>query len=291
MGWDGRIVDGTRDDLPFAADMELNWELTTRWLEAFLRDEVQRRRGFSRVVVGLSGGVDSSVAAYLAARALGRDSVYGYRMPYRTSSQESLDHAQLVAEDLGIHMITHPIAEAVDSLSSHDADGVSPHRLGNVCSRMRMIVLFDQGFKLGALPLGTGNKSERMLGYYTWHGDDAPPINPLGDLYKTQVWSLGRYLGVPDVIVDKPATADLIRGQTDEGDLGITYARADLILQGLLSGYTAEQLIDRGFAPDEVEVVRARVDSTHWKRQLPTTATVSDTAIGEHYLRPVDYAR
>ncbi len=291
MGWEGRIVHGTRDDLPFAADMELNWELTTRWLEAFLRDEVQHRRGFSRVVVGLSGGVDSSVAAYLAARAMGPDGVYGYRMPYRTSSQESLDHAQLVAEELGIHMITHPIGEAVDGLLSHDADEVSPHRLGNVCARMRMVVLFDQGFKLAALPLGTGNKSERMLGYYTWHGDDAPPINPLGDLYKTQVWSLARHLGVPNVIVDKPATADLMRGQTDEGDLGITYARADLILQGLLSGYTAEQLADRGFAPDEVEVVRARVDSTHWKRQLPTTAMVSDTAIGEYYLRPVDYAR
>lgn len=291
MGWRDTVVHSTRDAVPFAAHLELNWELTTRWLVEFLRDEVQVRRGFAKVVVGLSGGVDSSVAAYLAARAFGPEAVYGYRMPYKTSSRDSLDHAQLVAEELGVHVATHAITEAVDGLLAHDGEDVPGHRLGNVCARMRMIVLFDQGYKLGALPLGTGNKSERMLGYYTWHGDDAPPISPLGDLFKTQVWRLARHLGVPEAIVAKPATADLMRGQTDEGDLGIAYERADLILQGLLSGYSAEQLTDRGFPSGEVELVRARVDATHWKRQLPTTAMLSDTAIGEYYLRPVDYAR
>jgi NAD+ synthase len=197
----------------------------------------------------------------------------------------------MVAEELGIHMATYPITEAVDGLLMHDGEEVPAHRRGNVCARMRMVVLFDQGFKLGALPVGSGNKSERMLGYYTWHGDDAPPINPLGDLYKTQVWGLARYLGVPEPIVNKPATADLMSGQTDEKDLGITYVQADLILQGLLTGYTAQQLVDRGFPADAVEIVRSRVDATHWKRQLPTSAVVSDTAIGEYYLRPVDYTR
>ncbi|MBD3176028.1 MAG: NAD+ synthase [Armatimonadia bacterium] len=291
MSWRDNIIHATRHELPFAAEMELDWDLTTHWLEEFLRDEVRVRRGFERAVVGVSGGVDSSVTAYLAARALGPDAVYGYRMPYESSSQASLDHAQLVADDLGIHLETHPITNAVDGLLKHDEDEVPGHRVGNVCARMRMIVLFDQAFKLRALPLGTGNKSERMLGYFTWHGDDAPPINPLGDLYKTQVWGLARHLGVPSDIVEKPATADLIRGQTDESDLGITYVKADLILHGLLSGYTPVQLADRGFSPEEIEVVRSRVDATHWKRQLPTTAMLSDTAIGEYYLRPVDYVR
>jgi NAD+ synthase len=269
----------------------LNCELAARWLVEFLRDEVQRRRGFERVVIGISGGVDSSATAYLAARAFGPDAVYGFRMPYRTSSPESLDHAALVAGELGIHMETYPIGDAVDALVAADGAEVSGHRRGNICARMRMIVLFDQAFKLGALPLGTGNKSERMLGYFTWHGDDAPPINPLGDLFKTQVWALARHLGVPDVIVEKPPTADLVKGQTDEDDLGVTYSRADAILYGILLGLTPEKLVERGADPREVETVQRRVNATHWKRQVPTTAMVSDTAIGEFYLRPVDYAR
>lgn len=290
MAWDN-IVHSAARVTPCAEDLLLDCALVETWLLQFLRDEVTRRRGFTRVVVGLSGGVDSSVTASLAARAFAPESVYAYRMPYTTSSQESLDHASLVAERLGINCVTYPIGGAVDALLSGDPDEASGHRRGNVCARMRMIVLFDQAFKLGAIPLGTGNKSERMMGYYTWHGDDAPPINPLGDLYKTQVWQLAKHLGVPDVIVSKPATADLVRGQTDEDDLGITYPRADVILHGLLSGYTPEQLVSRGHEAVEVETVRRRVDATHWKRQLPTAAMVSDTAIGEYYLRPVDYAR
>ena len=163
------------------------------------------------------------------------------------------------------------------------------HRRGNVAARQRMIILFDQAYKLGALPVGTGNKSERLLGYFTWHADDSPPINPLGDLFKTQVWALGRAVGLPSEIVDKPATADLIRGQTDEGDLGISYPEADLILHHLLSGYGPERLIACGFDAAQIELVRGRLESTHWKRHLPTVAMLSSTAIGEWYLRPVDY--
>jgi NAD+ synthetase len=139
------------------------------------------------------------------------------------------------------------------------------------------------------LPLGTGNKSERLLGYFTWHADDAPPVNPLGDLFKTQVWALARHVGVPDVIVRKPATADLIQGQTDEGDFGISYPKADLILYHLLRGLRATEIVERGFTAAEVELVQRRLESTHWKRKLPTVAVLSPTAIGEFYLRPVDY--
>ena len=152
-----------------------------------------------------------------------------------------------------------------------------------------MVVLFDQSAKFDALPIGTGNKTERLLGYFTWHADDTPPLNPLGDLFKTQVWALARYLGVPQPLIDKAPSADLEADQTDEADLGISYARADAILERLLRGYTNAELIERGFERGDVELVRGRVDSTHWKRHLPTTAMLTNTAINEFYLRPVDY--
>jgi NAD+ synthase len=168
-------------------------------------------------------------------------------------------------------------------------NGGDAHRKGNVMARQRMIVLFDQSHLHGALPLGTGNKSERLLGYFTWHADDSPPVNPLGDLYKTQVWALARHVGVPEVIVAKPATADLVAGQTDEGDIGVPYERTDRILHYLLRGARAPEIVARGFTDDEVALVRRRLESTHWKRRLPTVAMLSQTAIGEFYLRPVDY--
>ncbi|HEX6645117.1 MAG TPA: NAD+ synthase, partial [Gemmatimonadales bacterium] len=263
--------------------------LTRRWLVEFLRDELLRRRGFSKGILGLSGGVDSSLVAFLAAEALGAENVIGVRMPYRSSSPESLEHAELVAKQLGIEMRTVEISDAVDGLERAIGGGTTPGRLGNVMARMRMITLFDLSAALGALPLGTGNKTERLLGYFTWHADDSPPVNPLGDLFKTQVWELARHVGVPEAIVSKPASADLVAGQTDEGDFGISYARADGILHWLLSGYDAAHVAARGFTEAEVELVRKRLDSTHWKRRLPTVAMVSQTAIGEYYLRPVDY--
>ena len=267
--------------------LEIETALTIDWLVNFVRAEVHRR-GFRVGVVGLSGGVDSAVTAALAARALGPENVIGLRLPYRTSSPESLAHAQLVIDWLGITGRTIDISPAVDGylIAEPDAD---PSRRGNIMARVRMIALFDLAAKYHGLPLGTGNKTERLLGYFTWHADDSPPINPLGDLYKTQVWALARGLGVPQVIVDKPATADLIVGQTDEGDLGISYAKADRILNWLLAGYSVHDLVSRGFDPAEVEVVRRRLESTHWKRRPPTVAMLTASAIGEAYLRPVDY--
>jgi NAD+ synthase len=269
-------------------NLKINAPLLSKWLTAFLQDEIMRRRGFSRAVIGLSGGVDSSLTAYLCAQALGPENVFGIRMPYRTSSAESLDHAELVANALGISCQTIEISDAVDGYLQFepDADG---RRKGNVMARMRMIILFDQSAKLNALPVGTGNKTERLFGYYTWHADDSPPVNPLGDLYKSQVWELSRYLGVPEVIVNKPASADLIVGQTDEGDFGISYPCADRILFYLLNGFSAQRLIRMGFAESEVKLVKTRLDSTHWKRHMPTTAMLSATSINDYYLRPVDY--
>jgi len=267
--------------------LDVDGELIEKWLVHFIQEEVQRR-GFSKGIVGLSGGVDSAVTAYLAARALGPENVIGVRLPYRTSSTESLEHAQLVIDALGITGRTLDISPAVDGYLSAESDA-SPGRRGNVMARVRMIALFDLSSKHQAIPLGTGNKTERLFGYFTWHADDSPPVNPLGDLFKTQVWQLARHLGVPNAIVEKPATADLVHGQTDEGDLGITYEKADRILQWLLSGYAPVELVARGFAAKEVELVRQRLEGTHWKRRLPTVAMVSPNAIGESYLRPVDY--
>jgi NAD+ synthetase len=271
---------------PLATDpdpLAMDPELVRKWLVSFLKDEVTVRRGFKKGVVGLSGGVDSALTAFLAVEALGRENVLGVRMPYRSSSPDSLEHAQLVIDQLGIPSLTVDISPAVDGYLKVIGD-VDDARKGNVMARERMIVLFDLSAKYHALPLGTSNKSERLLGYFTWHADDAPPVNPLGDLFKTQVWALAKHVGVPDAIVSKPATADLIKGQTDEGDLGLPYPKVDRILEALLRGDEP-----RGFSKKEVELVRKRLDSTHWKRKLPTVAVLSQTAIGEFYLRPVDY--
>jgi len=267
--------------------LEIDPALTERWLVAFIRDEL-RQRGYTKAIVGVSGGVDSAVTAYLAQRALGAEHVIGVRMPYRTSSAASSAHGQLVIDALGIEGRTLDISGAVDGYLEQEPDADAARR-GNVMARMRMIALFDLSAKHHAIPLGTGNKTERLFGYFTWHADDAPPVNPLGDLFKTQVWALARHLGVPDVIVSKPPTADLVVGQTDEGDFGISYAKADEILNWMLCGYSDADLAARGYDHAEVALVAKRVARTHWKRKLPTVAMLSPTAIGESYLRPVDY--
>jgi NAD+ synthase (glutamine-hydrolysing) len=267
--------------------LDIDAPMVEEWLVRFIRDEMDRR-GFSRVVVGLSGGVDSAVTTYLATRAVGPENVLAVRLPYRTSSKDSLAHAQLVIDALRIPSRTIDLSAAVDGYLAQEptADGT---RRGNVVARMRMIALFDLSAADGGVPLGTGNKTERLFGYFTWHADDSPPLNPLGDLFKTQVWALARHLGVSEEIVKKPATADLVAGQTDETDFGISYAKADTILNWLLWGYSTADLQARGFDPFEVELVRNRLERTHWKRKLPTVALLSHTAIGESYLRPVDY--
>lgn len=269
--------------------LELDLELVERTLVEFIREEYRGRRGFERAVVGVSGGVDSAVSLHLACRALGPENVFGFRLPYKTSSPESLEHAALVLEQTGAQSRTIDISDPIDRYVEAYEPEVTPLRKGNLMARLRAVILFDQSARLQALPLGTGNKSERLLGYFTWHADDSPPINPIGDLFKTQVWALARHLGVPDAIVDKPATADLVRGVNDEDELGVSYHDADPILHAMVRGFGRDELVQMGFGADHVELVWRRLQATHWKRELPTVAVLSSSAIGEFYLRPVDY--
>lgn len=269
--------------------LTLDLPVTTDFLVAFLQDEVGRRKGFSRVIVPLSGGIDSAVTIYLAVRAFGAANVHALRLPYRTSHSDSLTHAQLVIDALGVPSETVDITGIVDGYADL-VPGMTPHRKGNVMARARMVVAFDKAAELGAVHLGTGNKTERLFGYYTWHDvADAAPVNPLGDLFKTQVRALADYLGVPEEITRKPPSADLVVGQADEIDLGISYERADTILIHHLAGFEDAYIGSLGFTESEITLVKGLVARTHWKRELPINAMVSSTAIGEYYLRPVDY--
>jgi NAD+ synthase (glutamine-hydrolysing) len=269
--------------------LDLDLPLVERALVGFLRDEIVARRGFRDVVVGLSGGVDSAVSLLLAVQALGADHVHPFMLPYATSSPESLQDAARVLEVAGITGRTIEISEPVDAYIVNEEPKLSGLRRGNLAARFRALVLWDQAARLHALPLGTGNKSERLLGYFTWHADDSPPINPVGDLFKTQVWALARHLGVPDEVVDKPPSADLVQGIHDEDEIGVRYEIADRILHWTLEGFSRDDLVRAGFVAGDVDAVLARLHGTHWKREFPTVATLSDTAIGEFYLRPVDY--
>lgn len=264
-------------------DLTINTELACKILVGFIRSEITRS-GFSRAVLGLSGGVDSALSCTLVAEALGAENVLAIRMPYKTSSQDSLDHAQLLIDQLGVQSLTFPITQMVDPLFASFPDA-SFLRRGNAMARARMIVLYDQSEAFDGLVVGSGNKSEILLGYSTLYGDSACAINPLGDLYKTQVRQLARALGVPAEIVDKPPSADLWQGQTDEDELGFTYAEVDQLLYLLVDQrYNPEECIAAGFEASFVNGVVRRIQRNHFKRVLPPIAKLTNRTVGYDFL-------
>ena len=264
-------------------DLTINTDLAHQILTSFIRSEITRV-GFSRAVIGLSGGIDSALSFALAVEALGRENVLALRMPYKASSADSLEHAGLLIEQFNTPHETVDITPMVEPLFASDAD-MSKQRKGNIMARERMIVLYDRSEVFKGLVVGTSNKTEILLGYSTLWGDMASALNPIGDLYKTQVRQLARALGIPSVIVDKPPSADLWLGQTDEGELGFTYEQVDKLLYLLVDQrYSARECVEEGFEGEFVDSVLKRVQRSQFKRMMPPIAKVSNRTIGYDFL-------
>jgi NAD+ synthase len=266
----------------------INTQLAGDILRRFLKAEIERA-GLQRAVVGLSGGIDSALVCLLVAEALSPKNVLAVCMPYATSAPESLEHAELLIRQSGVNSRTLPITAMVDPLlAGIPAD--ERVRRGNIMARMRMLVLYDQSAEFGALVIGTGNKTEILLGYTTLFGDSACALNPIGDLYKTQVRQLAAAVGVPQVIIDKPPSADLWEGQTDEGELGWTYEKVDRLLYLMVDErYALEDCVEAGFDPLMVKAVAERVRRNQYKRLPPIIAKLSNRTIGYDFLYPRDW--
>ena len=268
--------------------MDINTDLARTIITGFIRDSVAKA-GMSRCVLGLSGGIDSALSAYLSAEALGAENVLAVRMPYKTSSQDSLSHAEEVIEDLGLTSLTVSITEMADPYFERFPD-MNRVRQGNIMARLRMITLYDQSVSWGGLVMGTSNKTEFLLGYSTIYGDSGVALHPIADLYKYQIRQLSSAIGVPDSIVNKPPSADLWEGQTDENELGFTYDDVDQVLYLLVDErFTVEETIDEGFDREFVTQVWERVKANHYKRTMPNITKLSKRTIGHDFLYLRDY--
>jgi NAD+ synthase len=267
---------------PIAVDLSINPSLVEQILVRFIRAEIHRT-GFRRGVVGVSGGIDSSVVVSLAARALGPENVLAVTMPYKTSSQETRRDSQAVIAQLGVRSLDVPITDQVDAYFARFPDA-SQMRLANKCARERMTVLYDQSAAFEALVLGTSNKSELLLGYGTQYGDMASAINPIGDVYKTQLRELAKHLQLPAEVLTKLPSGDLWVGQTDEAELGFSYADVDRLLMLLVDHrWQPERLVRAGFEAAFVELVVRRVQRNHYKRRLPVIAKLSQRTVDRDF--------
>lgn len=268
----------------------MNTRLLRSMLVSFLREEVHKV-GIKKAVIGLSGGVDSAVVAFLAAEALGHNNVHAICMPYKDSSPESQAHARLVAAQLGINLDIIDITPMIDSYFD-SFPAANNMRRGNKMARERMTILFDHSAALSALVIGTSNKTELLLGYGTLYGDMASALNPIGDIYKTQVWLLAEEMGVPRAVIEKQPSADLWAGQTDEQELGFTYRAADELLYHMVDmRCSREELVAREFPSDFIDLVYRKVQSSHFKRRLPIIAKVSNRTIDRDFRYSRDWGK
>ncbi|CAG0965724.1 NAD+ synthase [Anaerolineales bacterium] len=264
-------------------NLSINTDLAREILTGFIKSEITRV-GMSRAVIGLSGGIDSALSCVLAVEALGKGNVLAVRMPYKGSSKDSLDDAQLLIDQLGIPSKTIEITDMVEPLFKLDPQ-ISKMRMGNIMARERMIVLYDQSEVFKGLVIGTSNKTEILLGYSTLYGDAACAINPIGDLYKTQVRQLSRAMNIPASIIDKAPSADLWAGQTDEDELGFTYEDVDKLLYLLVDQrYSPQEAIEDGFNEKFVNAVTTRIRRNQFKRMLPPIAKISNRTVGYDFL-------
>lgn len=268
------------------SQLDINPALVERIVVGFLASEAGKF-GFNRAVLGVSGGIDSAVTAAIAARAYGPENVLGVMMPFRTSNPESEAHAREVIDSLGIQSRKVEISEMADGYLNQEKVE-DPTRRGNVMARCRMIVLYDLSVEWGGLVMGTSNKTELLLGYSTQFGDSASALNPIGDLYKHQVYQLARHFNLPESVIDKAPSADLVAGQTDEDDLGFTYEQADGLLLRMIEGRLSEQeLVDEGFEPGFIQTVAHRIAINQYKRLPPIIAKLGNRTINHdfRYLR------
>ncbi|WP_345991586.1 NAD+ synthase [Sulfurimonas sp. HSL-1716] len=258
----------------------------TDYLVRFLDNEV-RKTGLKRVVVGLSGGIDSAVVAVLAHRAF-KDDLLCVKMPSQYSSQSSLDDAQSLCMDFKMRSVTKSIAPLLEAYESQNPD-MDNLRKGNLSARLRMATLFDMSAKEGALVLGTSNKSELMLGYGTLYGDLASALNPIGDLYKSEIFEFARYLGVTKSIIDKPPSADLWDGQSDESDLGYSYAKLDEALRLYVEErLSIEEIVKRGVDKEMLDMIIKKIYANQFKRKMPVIAKLTSRTINHDFNYPRD---
>ena len=253
--------------------LDLNLKDVHNELVKFLRENF-KKAGFSKAVLGLSGGIDSALVAYLLRDALGKENVLAIMMPYKSSNPDSLNHAKLVIEDLGINSKTIEITDMIDAYFKNEEEATSL-RMGNKMARERMSILFDYSSKENALVVGTSNKTEIYLGYSTQFGDSACALNPIGDLYKTNIWDLSRYLKIPNELIEKKPSADLWEGQTDEQEMGLTYKEADQVLYRMLEeNKKVEEVLAEGFNKDLVDNIVRRMNRSEYKRRMPLIAKI-----------------
>ena len=253
--------------------LDLNLKEVHSELVEFLRESF-KKAGFSKAVLGLSGGIDSALVAYLLRDALGKENVLAIMMPYKSSNPDSLNHAKLVIEDLGINSKTIEITDMIDAYFKNEKEATSL-RMGNKMARERMSILFDYSSKENALVVGTSNKTEIYLGYSTQFGDSAWALNPIGDLYKTNIWDLSRYLKIPNELIEKKPSADLWEGQTDEQEMGLTYKEADQVLYRMLEeNKKVEEVLTEGFNKDLVDNIVRRMNRSEYKRRMPLIAKI-----------------